>query len=180
MTLKYTLREDDYLDSQLFISSKSKTTKKNRKKNYLIVTFSLLIIGFLMLIRENNFFAYYLLFLGILALFLYPKYQAWFYKRHYRNHVKSNMQNLFNESNVIEFNDNFIETSDRTGLAKINITEVDQITEINEYFYIRTKSNQYLIVPKDRVDHESTRFFLTTLANKLNIEFVSELNWKWH
>ncbi|MBB6237978.1 hypothetical protein HDC90_002604 [Pedobacter sp. AK013] len=179
MTLKYTLREDDYLNSQLFISSKSKITKKNRKKNYLIVTFSLLIIGFLMLIRENNFFAYYLLFLGILALFLYPKYQAWFYKRHYRNHVKNNMQNWFNESNVIEFNDNFIETSDKTGLVKINITEVDQITEINEYFYIRTKSNQYLIVPKDRVDDESTRFFLTTLANKLNIEFVSELNWKW-
>ncbi|WP_316736513.1 YcxB family protein [Pedobacter aquatilis] len=179
MILKYILREEDFLNSQLFISSKSKIAKKNRRNSYLLVTLGLLIIGSLTLIRENNFSAYFILFLGILSFLLYSKYQAWFYKRYFKNYVKSSMQNSFNESNLVEFSNNFIETSDKTGYTKINTTEVNQITEISEYFYIRTKSNQYLIVPKDRIDSESVRTFLTIFAKKLDIEFVSELNWKW-
>lgn len=180
MTLNYIVTEEDYLQSRLFISSKNITVKRTRKKSWFFLTGSFFVASMVSFLPEDKFLGYYLLVITILTLLFYPKYQKGVYKRHYRKFVHENLKHHFNESVTITFTTDSVEMSDKTGFTHINITEIDQITEIEKYFYLRTKSNQYLIIPKDRTnDLQSVKAFFVDLARKLNIEFIIELDWKW-
>jgi len=181
MTLNFIITEEDYLQSRLFISSKSKTVKRTRKKSWLFLTGAFFIASLVSFLPQDTFFGYYFLIITILTLLFYPQYQKRVYKRHYKKYVNENLKHHFNESATITFNADSVEMTDKTGFTQVNITEIDQITEIEKYFYLRTKSNQYLIIPKDRLNElDNVKLFFLSLAKQLNIEFISELNWKWN
>ena len=78
------------------------------------------------------------------------------------------------------FGDNQIELSDRSGESKVNLSEISGINETGEYFYLRMRTGESLIVPKHKIDSiDVVRKKLVLLAEKLGVKFTSELDWRW-
>jgi hypothetical protein len=178
MTLTYRLTEDDYLQSQLFIASKSERIKKQRTRRRIWTTIVLLVLS--VVCFNDGFLFYYFLIIGIMSALFHSYYTAFLYKKHYKKNVADIHKYSFNETSNITFTDEAIETADRTGTSKINLTELETISETGSYFYLKLKSGPHLIIPKAQLHNsEDVRTLLTTLSKKLNINFISDLNWKW-
>lgn len=65
------------------------------------------------------------------------------------------------------------------GKFDFNLSQIDFISETNEYFIIKLKI-EAIIIPKKRLENVNIlKGDLTKLSEKLNIEFINNLNWKW-
>nr|WP_294789890.1 YcxB family protein [uncultured Mucilaginibacter sp.] len=180
MTLTYSLTEDDYLQSQLFISSKSERIKKQRNRRWIWVTATFFIFSAVFYKAFDHFLFYYFFVLGFISAFFHPKYLAYVYKNHYKKYVRDIHRTSFNQTSNITFTDEAIETADRTGTSKINLTEIETISETGSYFYLKLNTGAHLIMPKAQLKNtDDVRSLLTTISKKLGVNFVSELNWKW-
>lgn len=122
----------------------------------------------------------YFVIIGIVTMLFYPRYERNHYKRHYQKYIADVYKNRFNEIANITFADDAIESVDRTGSSKINLTELETISETGSYFYLKLKTGPHLIIPKAQLQNRSeVRTLFTTISNKLNINFISDLNWRW-
>ncbi len=179
MILNYSLDQDDFLQYQLYVASKSERIKKQRRKRWLIMTFAFLALAVVFYRDDNHILMYYFLVAGTANLFFYPIYLRNLYKKHYKRYVNENFKRRFGEPCKVIFNENNIETVDQTGETKINLPEITEIDETANYFYLRIKSGGSLIISKSRTDAEAVRKRLVILSEQLKIEFISEVNWKW-
>jgi hypothetical protein len=180
MTLKYSLDLNDYLQFQLYTASKSKRIKNKRLKSLLIVMGMFLMLAVLFFQKDETVLMYYFIGCSVLSLIFYPLYLRNHYKKHYQRFIAENYKFRFNEECVITFNENTIETIDRTGESKINVSEIEEIAEVNNYIYLKMKTGGALIVCKDKVENpHKVREFFKTLTQSLKINYDTELNWKW-
>lgn len=63
------------------------------------------------------------------------------------------------------------------GSSVINFSVFENISEIQDYFFITLKTQINLIIPKDNIeDAEEFRNKLKSIAENLKIDFISELN----
>ena len=180
MTFTYILTENDFLQNQLFVASKSKRVKKQRIKSWITVSLVFLVLSFLFYESGNTIMTYYFLGLGILAVCLYPFYLKWFYKRYYKKYIQEYYKNRFGVSARAKFTDNYIETFDISGESKMNLSEIKEIVETGDYFYLMLNSGGSFIITKMGIENrENVRKEFVNLADKLKIKFTSDLNWKW-
>ncbi|MEO6232539.1 MAG: hypothetical protein ABJB11_12080 [Ferruginibacter sp.] len=180
MTLTYQLDQNDFLQHQLFLASKTDRIKKKRTKSWLIVSGAMFLLGFLFLQSDNSFLFYYFLAFGIVTLLFYPLYQRNQYKNHYAKFIADTYKNRFGQTANIHFGENAIETNDVTGESKINLSELESITETGDYFYPGLKTGGHLIIPKLKIsDVSQLRQELKQLCQRLKINFIDDIIWKW-
>lgn len=60
--------------------------------------------------------------------------------------------------------------------SKINRTELKELIETKDHFYIKLSTDLSLIVPKHSIENE-TEF--KNRITELGAEYVDELNWEW-
>lgn len=180
MELNYTLEEADYLEFQLFNASKSDRVKKQRTKSWFFLTFAFLSLCFLFYMMHNKLMMYYFGAVSLVVLVFYPLFQKRYYYKHYQKHTADKYKNRFNEPNKIEFSENTIDCTDISGETKLNLSAIEEIVETNKYIYLKTKTGEYLIIPKLKLDNvEMVQSYLISLAGKLHISYKQELDWKW-
>lgn len=181
MTLAYTLSENDLLQNQLINASTSEGIKRKRRLSWIMVCIINLCFSFIFLVAGIDYLARYFLILVAICIVLYPTYQRWWYKSYLKRFVKKQFVNYGNESSTITFSDEFIETDDRTGSSKINIDQLEIVYETGAYFFIKLKSTQSLLLPKDQLDNiNAVKKELIDISNKLKIKYISDLSWKWN
>jgi len=180
MTLNYQLDHIDYLQHQLFLASKSERIKKKRTISWTIVSISIFLVSFIFYQNNNSILFYCFLAFGIYTSIFYPFYQRQQYRNHYAKFIAENYKNRFGQVSNINFSENAIEIIDASGESKINLSEIENVTETGDYFYPSMKSGGHLIIPKLKIsDVSQVRTELKNLCEKLKINFVEELNWKW-
>ena len=180
MTIKYTLSENDYLQHQLFIASKSDHVKKQRRKSWGINSIAIIFLGIIFYQSGNAFLTYYFLGTGLLFICLFPFYLRWAYKRHYKKFIHESYHDRFGEAVTLRINDDFIDSSSKDGEAKIKISEIVQITETGSYYYLDLISGGTLMIPKlDLRNNNELQRALKVLSDKLKIAYLTELDWKW-
>ncbi|MDO9375632.1 MAG: YcxB family protein [Ferruginibacter sp.] len=180
MKLAYSLTEDDFLQHQLFIASKSERIKKKRLRSWIIVTLAFFCLAFLFFTSGNSILKYYFIAAGVLSLVLYPVYLRSYYKSHYKKFISEHYKDRLNENSIVIFSEENIETFDTTGESKIKLTQIEEIVETGSYIYLKLKVGGSLIIPKLRVQNfDHVRLELQKLSDQLNVPFVTELNWKW-
>jgi hypothetical protein len=180
MTLTYQLDQIDYLQHQLFLASKSERIKKKRTISWIIVSISIFLVSLIFYRNNNSILFYCFLGFGIYTSIFYPLYQRQQYRNHYAKFIAENYKYRFGQIANINFSENAIETIDATGESKINLSEIENITETGEYFYPRLKSGGHLIIPKSKIiDVSQVRTSLINICEKLNINFIEDQNWKW-
>ncbi len=78
------------------------------------------------------------------------------------------------------FNERGIETSSTTGELKIYFSGISEIAETGEYFYMKLKSGNTIIIPKKKLeDKEKVENKIREITENYKIKFISELNWIW-
>lgn len=64
--------------------------------------------------------------------------------------------------------------------AKLTWTEIDEIIETANYFYLKMKLEVVLIIPKLKIENSpKVKTSLLSLASNLKINYTQELDWKW-
>jgi hypothetical protein len=174
------LDENDFLTYQLYAASKSTRVKNGRVRGWVILTLSFLILAYSFYVGNDKALGIYFLVLSGLTSILYPFYTRWRYKNHYLKHIRDTYKNRFGGNTDLEFNDDTIVTRDKTGEMKINKSELQEINEIQDYYFIKIKSGDSLIISKAKSDDlEKIKSELKSITDKLGIRHNVELNWKW-
>ena len=180
MTLQFSLTENDFLQHQLYLATKSESVKEKRKRSWLISMLAFLSLSFLFYRNGDKVIMYYFFACFIVCLFFYPLYLRSYYKKHYQNFIANTYKNRFNQIASITLNDTNIETADENCESKINLPGFEKFIETADYIYLRLISGGDIIIPKHKIeDLGILKTELQRLAKKANINFVSELDWKW-
>jgi hypothetical protein len=180
MTLTYSLDQNDFLQYQLFTASKSDRIKKKRTKTWLILSGSWLLFSFVFYQRHDTLLFYLFLAYGLITLLFYPYYQRRQYKNHYAKFIADTYKNRFGKTSNITFTETALETNDITGESKINLAQLENLTETANYFYLKMKTGGHIIIPRYKLNNVSeVQEKLKALCTKLSIDFITDLNWKW-
>jgi hypothetical protein len=180
MQFEYSLNENDYLQHQLFIASKSDRIKRKRIKSWIILSAATLLLSLFFYQQHNKFMVYCTLALAVYTILFYPLYLKSHYKNHYKKFIADTYKNRVGVKTIISFEENHINFFDRTGEGKINLSEIDTIHQTGEYIYLRMKLGETIIIPKPQMENvQASVTGFKNLADRLNIKFISELNWKW-
>jgi len=177
-----TLDENDYLIHQLYTASKTPRIKKARIRSWILTTVACLSMMFLFFENGNDFLGFYFLIASLLSLVLYPFYSRWRYKRHYQRFISDTYKNRFGEECTLEITEDVIVTKDRTGEAKINSSEIEEIGEIKDYYFLRLKTGGSIIISKVKTDAQELvklQEGLKELMNKKGIKHNVDFDWKW-
>ena len=177
MKINYKLTNSDFLEYQLFTSSKSELHKKRRRNNRFIGPIVMLLYGLYTIKKDGNFIG--IIISGILAVLwflLYPIYSKSRYERHFKKHIKENYKNRINIPGEIDFDRNSINVKDVTSESKINGAELKELIETPNHFFIKMTTDLSLIIPKHSIDNKAE---FKKNVTELGAEYVDQLNWKW-
>jgi hypothetical protein len=179
--MKFTIDYDinDFLQYQLYTASKSKRIKDTRKKSWLITSACFIILSLVFYEADKMFFTYYFLFAGIISLAFFPIYQRKKYKKHYEKYVKENYSQRLDSTCEIDIRLPYIFTRDKTGESTINTSEIIEVNEISEYFFLKVSTNMSFILPKRSFDYKDMLEELNKMVNLNKIVINKELNWTW-
>jgi hypothetical protein len=175
-----TLNENDFLTFQLYTASKTPRIKRNRIRSWVITTVMFLSLSYLCYDSENDFLGAYFLVLAGLALVLFPLYTRWRYKRHYLKYIRDTYKNRFGEKCELEIDEDTIGAKDKTGVVKLNKSEIEEVNEIKDYYFLKSRSGLNLIVSKTKSDDiEVIMKEIKSLVETRGVRHNIELDWKW-
>ena len=180
MELKLKLNCDDFLIYQLYTASKKKSIRNKRNTEWILSSVFFGILGFLFYLSDNIVLFYYFIFVGLASFILLPFYIRWKYKKHYLKHVQDVYKNNFGKEAIINFSEEYIESSDAESEGKIKYTQIKEINETGTHFFIKFSSGHALILPKsmcEKIDDVTT--FFKNLTEKYDIKYNHHLDWKW-
>ena len=181
MKLNYQLTEEDYLQFCLFAVSQNLTLRdaKRRILFLLILMFSLGSVW--IYFRHHSLFFITFSVTGILYCIFYYFYG---YRSVFKRVYKKNVKRLFKEKIGLEFSvvsDNELITilSNQTKL-EINLANVDFIEEIADYYFIKLKTSDRIIIPKRIFENgTNSEASLRNFAKQNNITIKQLLDWKF-
>lgn len=87
MELHYTLDQNDFLQHQLYLASKSERIKKKRRKSWGMACLASLSLCYLFFAMDNNFLMYSFLGFTIFTALFYPLYLRRLYYKHYQKYI---------------------------------------------------------------------------------------------
>jgi hypothetical protein len=174
------MEENDFLTFQLYTASKTPRIKRGRAKSWALTTFVFICLSFLFFESHGPFLGYYFLVLSISSLILYPFYSRWKYRRHYLKYIRDTYKNKFGESFELEFARDTIRTKDRTGEIRINKSEIEEINEIKDFYFLRARTGTTLIISKNKLDDiGKIKNEIMAMIEDQGVRYNVELDWKW-
>ncbi|NMH27900.1 YcxB family protein [Flavobacterium silvaticum] len=180
MTLRYSLEIDDFIQYQLYTGSKSRRVINQRRKNWVVFAFSVVILNLLINWNKETGYLVFSLGFGFLLIALYPFYLGYYYKRHYEKFVRDTHMNKVGILTRLDFDEDFIYSTDETGDSKIYYTNLETINETAAHFFLKLKTGESLVVPKRKLANPETfEVELRTIEKRFNVTRNSDLEWKW-
>lgn len=177
MQISYQLTNDDFLQRQLYASSKSEQHKKTRFRSRASLSIIYVVLGaVLSLSPDKQGLGITFITLGVIWFVLYPIYSRWRYKKHFQKHVKENAKDAINKTVEVSIDETFIEIKDPTGESKLKGSELTELIEIKTHYFIKLTNGSALIVPKHAVTNQED--FKTKIIN-FGVEHINELDWEW-
>ena len=177
MKLEYLLTNVDFLEYQLYTSSKSKLHQKKRFRSRLIIPIIYFLFGLYLSNKNDDKLTLFLFaVVSILWFVFYPKYSKWKYKKHFKKHIEENYKNRINKSVEIIFDDEFIKAKDYTSESKINLSELKELIETKSHFFLKLQTDLSLIIPKHSIDNQEK--FVKKVID-YGTKYTDELSWVW-
>ncbi len=180
MRIEYTLEKIDFLNYQLYAASKSERIIKSRKNSRIRLPIIYFILGLLLFALADLIFAIIFFGVGVAWYLLHPHFMKKRYIRHFGKYIDENYQNRFGKTVTMEFDSDFINTTDYLGESKLKIKEISEINEIQDYIFLKFSSGESLILPKDRIGNiNELSTILTKIVSDLSINHNIDSNWQW-
>ena len=181
MKLNYQLTEEDYLQFCLFAESKNLTLRDAKRRILFLLILMFSLGSFWVYFRLRPLFFITFSVTGILYCIFYYFYG---YRSVFKRAYKKNVKRLFKEKIGLEFSvvsDNELITisSNQTKL-EINLANVDFIEEIADYYFIKLKTSDRIIIPKRIFENgTNSEASLRNFAKQNNITIKQLLDWKF-
>lgn len=176
MIYEYRLDEGDFLEYQLFTVSKSDRMQKKKRNSRLFLTLGALGIAVYFYAIGTVGMAFNFGLIALLTSLFYPKYYKWRYKKHFSSFIRTNYTSRFNELSSIEITSSQIIAKDPSGEGRVQISEVEKVSETKDHFFLLIKSGDSLIIPKKQIANTSD---LKADFRRHNILIEDELEWVW-
>lgn len=177
MKIEYNIEQEDFIDFQLFTASKSERIRKNKNRGWIIMLILFAFLGINFYNSGNSTLAIYFGIVAIIVLLFYGKYFKWKLKNHYKKFVVENYSKRFGQLESLEINSDHIFAKDKTGEGKINISEIENVSETQNHFFIKITTGVSLIIPKTKIKNSQE---IKSKFENLKIPIIDETNWKWN
>jgi len=180
MRVEYILEEKDFLDHQLYGASRSNNIKKKRQKSRVRIPIVYMILSLVTIYNQIVYMSVGLIVFAVLWFFLYPLWEKQRYINHYKAFIKENYKGRINRNVTLEINEEYIIGKDGESESKVVTKEIERIDEIPSEIFIKLKTGQSFILPKDKIkDLPGLITQLKELAAGLKVEYNAENNWEW-
>ena len=181
MIIKYKLEESDYLSNQLFIASKSERIKKKRRNSIVVVPAAYLIFALLCFVSDATTMGTVFIVFGFLWYFLYPKYQAKKYYKHYRDFIRENYQDALGSEVSIELKSDMLVYKDFMTESKIQVESINEIYKLPNVFLINLNKATNLVLPRTYLvnDHNQIQDFVKQMNTLYNLDVLDYSDWIW-
>ena len=178
MTIEYIIRQNDYLQLNLYGIKKDNLLKKHILKNWIswfVILLVLVVISYLSRYIE---LLISISIGAIIGLIIHPfRLKRLYFERMLKATTK--YQSRFNSLYKLIINNDFIELITITGEHKMKISEVESFIETKHHFFISLKPD-VIIIPKSELENlDIIRDELKKISEKLNVKYLSDINWKW-
>jgi hypothetical protein len=175
-----TLHENDYLTFLLYTASKDARVKRSRLMTHVAIVAAFLLFALMFYMKQEELLVICFLAISVVGLVFWPTYLRWRYRRHYLGYVRANYKNKFGVEATLEFTDEAVITKDIAGEVKINYAAIEEVSEIRDFYFIKSRSAMYMIISKAKSkDIEIIKSKLESLISSLGIRHNIELDWKW-
>jgi hypothetical protein len=182
MKIEFVIEEKDYLTNQLFtITNSGELQKQERTRKFFFVGIFVL-LGALMITGESLFlivFGVFFIVFSILIILYYSIYFRRDIKRIYLKKIQEDYPEVFGSKVSIEVRSDDFHIKDKTGEYFVNLSLVEVIYEIEEYFFIKLSTGSNLIFPKRVLSNKLTEQQLKAKFNTLNLFIEERLNWNF-
>lgn len=179
-TYNYQLEEQDYHTHLLFTISKSSNANKVRANIRLLMTISFFLFAIIAYGNDSKNQMIYFISLAVISFVIMPFYTRWSYKKAYLKHVRLYYKDRMSEPTSLIFSDKKLSISDNHGESHIAINEIEEINELKEYYFLKLKSGQSIIIPLSKVENQKTLSSeLNTISSKFEIPLNKETTWMW-
>lgn len=180
MTIEYKIDENDFLNYQLYVASKSERIKKKRLRSKVIVSLIYVAFGLLFFFEDKHLLTILFFIIGFFWFFLYPLWEKKHYIKHYKGFIKENYQERLDRTATLELNNEVIIAKENGSESKVLTTELEEIAEIPSTIFIKLKGGQSFILPKSKIANiDNVRARLKELANYLKITYSIDEKWEW-
>ncbi len=177
---KYIIEKEDFLQHQLFAASNSKLISKTRYNSKILIPFFYLIIGLGFYMMDQSIGGIIFVGIGVLWYFVYPLYLRKKYLRYYTRYIDENYTNRFGKVESLSFEEEYIYSKNFVGESKMKISEIVEIFEILDYFYLKFSIGSTLIIPKAFVNNSiELEKEIKNMATRYSIKHTVNLEWKW-
>lgn len=175
MHLHYSLDKNDYLQYFLYDAAHNKDLIRKKRKTYLYVAMLLLIIGINIYNTAEGWYSV-ILFVFVLCLFVFTFKPS--NKLHYKNFIDKNYQERINLESDIYFEENMLMIKNRIAESKIYYESLEQINETADYFFLKLKTSESIIIPKVKISNETElKRLLQQLKNQYRLKEHIDLTW---
>lgn len=180
MRLSYSLDYDDFFQYSLFNAAKSKRIRSQRRKSWIIFGLAMAVLAVLTNHEKGVRALVFSVVFALVLTGLYPFYQAYYYKSHYRKSVADLCKGKVGVVSTLIFNSDSMQMTDETGETIIYFTHLAEINEIRDFIFVKFKTGESLIIPKKKIsDLNALNQRLTEISENFHIPRNVELNWKW-
>ncbi len=180
MTLEYTIDENDFLTYHLYTTAKSESIRKRRVRNKMFLPLVYLALGLFSLYQHKMGLGIIFIVIGILWYFIYPLWEKQRYIKHFKANINENYKNRIGRPATIRIENEYILAKDEGAESKVLTTEIEEINEISSAVFIKLKTAQSFIFPKNKIKNmDSLIVRLKELATSLNVNYNIEDKWQW-
>jgi hypothetical protein len=179
MKFEFICSENDYLMNTLFWVSRSKEATKSRRINVLVRVLLFLVAAFSAYMNNSFYVAGFALSCALAIVFLYPIYQRSFYKKSYLKYIRTIYKDRIGKMLTIDFKEDVVWTKDETGESEMNLSEIVEVHETGDYFFIKFNSGDALFLPKDRVQVGDFLTVMDRLSAQYQLKMDKALYWVW-
>lgn len=179
---QYMLTLDDYLNLFLFNLSRNKEKKKENRNTRFWITSVFLMIGLLLIFKTqgelSGMFGVLIILYTIYFFFNYPHSTKKQKKKEFILYIHENYRGRFNLPVQLWLEANSLCTKDAVGEYKFNLQKITEIDEIATNLFIKTYSNEFVIIPKTIENFEQFRREFQSALNE-ETQWNLKLDWKW-
>ena len=185
---KYTfsLSREDYWEYYLYHASTDPQTLAKRKKNHWMFLVVLVAITAFFIYRNytinqqfNTLYIGIYLVLLIVAAALRKILEKNRIKNLLLKQIDQNLASEIGKTHEIQFSNDGIQLTENDATALILYSDLNRIIESPNHFYIISKDDSALIVPKEAINTDSFENSLQEIATEKSISFEKDLKWKW-
>ena len=174
MILRFKIEQNDFLAFQLYTVSQSPSVLKTRRRGQIFTTFAALLLTLNLFVTGSQIAGSVLLLVSVITYVFYPKFHRWRLKLHFIRYSKKNYGDHFGQEEVLEIHSNHIISKNRTGEGTILASELELLTEIPGYYFLKMKNGSSIILPKRAIE-ESEKMIVE--FKKIGVPFEQKLNW---